>query len=135
MYYVFRTGKVASKVDAPVWLLVVGAVGACCGIATLGYPVLRNMGSRITYHSPVRGFCMEIGTALTLLTATFLAIPVSSTQCIFGATAAIGICNGNLKALNWRIVFWTFFSWLITLPVTGVIAGLLFSLMSRSPTF
>lgn len=135
MLFAYNNEKVASKSVSENWLLAFGSAGTCLGLATIGYIVLRNLGSRITFHSPVRGFAMELGTTLTLLTATLLSIPTSTTQCIFGATAAIALCNGNWKALDWNIVFWTFFSWIITVPTTAVISGLLFSLISRAPKF
>ena len=85
----------------------------------------------MTYHSPSRGFAMELGTALTVVTASKLGIPVSTTHCITGATVAVGLCSGN-KAVKWSVVSWTIFSWILTLPVTGFISGsvLLFGLNS-----
>ncbi|KAI9337729.1 phosphate transporter family-domain-containing protein, partial [Zopfochytrium polystomum] len=73
--------------------------------------------------------------ALSVLTASFLALPVSTTQCIVGATIGVGLCNGSLKAINWRMVGWSMFSWVLTLPVAGVLAGLIYALLTRGPNF
>ena len=69
-----------------------------------GYNIMRSLGNNITYHSPSRGFSMELGAALSVITASFFALPVSTTQCIVGATVAVGLCNGQLRAINWTQV-------------------------------
>ena len=96
---------------------------------------MRNLGNRITLHSPSRGFSMELGSALTVIFATRLALPISTTQCIVGATLAVGLCAGDLKAVNWRVVAWTYMGWFVTLPITGLISGCLMAFVIRAPRF
>lgn len=72
---------------------------------------MRTLGNRITYQSPSRGFSLELGTSLTIITASKLGLPISTTHCVTGATTAVGLCNGNAKALNWRLLGLCFFSW------------------------
>jgi phosphate/sulfate permease len=100
------------------------------GLVTFGYHVMRSLGNNITYQSPSCGFSMELGAAMTVIIASFLGIAVSTTHCITGATVAVGLCN-----INWKVVSWTIFSWVITIPVAGVIAGALFKLLLSSPHF
>lgn len=78
---------------------------------------------------------MELGAALTVITASQLGLPVSSTQSITGATVAVGLCNGDTKALNWRLLAWFGFGWLVTLPVTAVISGCLMGIIINAPRF
>lgn len=68
---------------------------------------------------------MELGAALAVLTASFIGIPVSTTQCITGATTAVALCNGNTKAMNWKLLVFLFGSWVLTVPISGTIAGCL----------
>ncbi len=96
---------------------------------------MRNLGNRITLHSPSRGFSMELGSAVTVVLATRLALPVSTTQCITGATVGVGLCNGDWRTINWRMVAWIYFGWFITLPVTGLIAGCLLAIIINAPQF
>ncbi|KAL0083060.1 solute carrier family 20 [Phycomyces blakesleeanus] len=124
---------VGGKVPVPVWILVYGGVAIDLGLATMGYKIMRTMGNNITYFSPSRGFSAELATALTVLTCSKLGLPVSTTHCITGATAAIGLCNGNLSAVNWKMLSWCFASWVITLPCAGLVAGLLFSFAAYAP--
>ncbi|KAL7317438.1 hypothetical protein PS15m_003798 [Mucor circinelloides] len=127
---------VAGKVGIPIWILVYGGVGIDLGLAILGYRVMRAMGNNITYFTPSRGFCAELAAALTVLTCSQIGLPVSTTHCITGASAAIGLCNTNgYKAVNWKMLAWCFFSWFITLPVAGLVAGLMFAIMANAPHF
>ncbi|KAF0712521.1 hypothetical protein As57867_004787, partial [Aphanomyces stellatus] len=97
------------------------------GLVLYGYNIMRVLGNHITYQSPSRGFNMELGASFTVIVASFLGLPVSTTHCITGATVAVGLCNGEFASINWRMVVWIIFSWVITLPVTASIAGLLFA--------
>jgi sodium-dependent phosphate transporter len=128
IYAIYISGDLPDEksVSVPIWILVLMGFAIDVGLSTFGYNVMRNLGNNITYQSPARGFSMELGTSLTVVTASFLGIPVSTTHCITGATVAVGIVAGNFRAINWRMVSWTIFSWLLTLPVVGLISGLLF---------
>lgn len=124
------------KVSVPIWILVYGGVGIDLGLMLMGYRVMRSMGNNITFFTPSRGFCAELAAALTVLTCSQMGLPVSTTHCITGASAAIGLCNKNgYKAVNWKMLAWCFFSWFITLPCAGLTAGLLFAICANSPKF
>lgn len=112
-----------------------GGAAIVVGLWTYGYNIMRNLGNRITLHSPSRGFSMELGSAVTVVLATRLALPVSTTQCITGATVGVGLCNGDWRTINWRMVAWIYFGWFITLPVTGLIAGCLLAVIINAPQF
>ncbi|KAJ3104369.1 Na+/Pi symporter [Phlyctochytrium planicorne] len=135
VFQIWQQGKVVSSAQIPTWLLAYCAFGIDCGLALYGYNIMRNLGNNITYHSPTRGFSMELGAALSVITASFLALPVSTTQCIMGATVAVGLCNGSTSAINWRMFAWSFFSWILTLPVAGIGAGVLFAILTRGASF
>ncbi|CEP13932.1 hypothetical protein [Parasitella parasitica] len=138
IYEVWVSARVdiAGKVPIPVWILVYGGAGIDLGLALLGYRVMSAMGNNITFFTPSRGFCAELAAALTVLTCSQIGLPVSTTHCITGASAAIGLCNTNgWKAVNWKMLAWCFFSWFITLPVAGLVAGLAFAVMANAPHF
>ena len=78
---------------------------------------------------------MELGSALTVVLASRLAVPISTTQCIVGATMAVGLCNGDYKSINWRMVSWCYFGWLITLPLTALVSAILTSIILNAPHF
>ncbi|KAI8814600.1 phosphate-repressible phosphate permease [Cladochytrium replicatum] len=135
VYQIWQTASVTSKVDVPFWMLAVGGIAIDLGLALYGYNIMKNLGNNMTYHSPSRGFSMELGAALTVITASFLGLPVSTTHCITGATVGVGLCNGNLAAINWKLFAWCFFGWIFTVPFAGACSGLLYALFTRGASF
>jgi len=78
---------------------------------------------------------MELGAALTVVMATRLALPISTTQCISGATVAVGLCTGDLRSIHWRMVAWIYLGWIVTLPLTGIVSGCLMGIIINAPRF
>ncbi|CAI4214467.1 unnamed protein product [Parascedosporium putredinis] len=89
--------------------------------------------SGFSSSSPSRGFSMSLGSVATVILATRLKLPVSTTQCMTGATVGVGLCNGEWRAVNWRMVAWIYLGWFITLPITGIISGCLMGLIINAP--
>ena len=54
-------------------------------------------------------------------------------ECIVGATVGVGLCNGDWRSINWRMVAWCYLGWFITLPVTGIISGCLMGIIINAP--
>eukprot|EP00834_Sanchytrium_tribonematis_P006680 NODE_515_length_6587_cov_0.940197.p2 type:complete len:486 gc:universal NODE_515_length_6587_cov_0.940197:2694-1237(-) len=133
IYYVYKNNKVPDEVPVPFELLAFGGIAIDIGLFTLGYAVISSLGHKITYLSPSRGFCAEMATSFTVVFASAMGVPLSTTHCITGATTAIGLCNGTFKAINWKMLGMTFFSWIITLPVAGLISGCAFYFAAFSP--
>lgn len=138
IYEVWKSAEVNEEgnVPIPIWILVYGGVGIDFGLMLMGYRVMRVMGNNITFFTPSRGFCAELAAALTVLTCSKLGLPVSTTHCITGASAAIGLCNKQgYKAVNWKMLSWAFCSWMFTLPCAGLVSGLLFAICANAPKF
>ncbi|ORZ01047.1 phosphate-repressible phosphate permease [Syncephalastrum racemosum] len=135
VFSIWESGQVSSKVPVPIWVLAYGGIALDIGLSTMGYHVMRRMGNNITLFSPTRGFSTELGAAVTILTCSQLGLPVSSTHCATGATAAVGLCNGGFRAVNWKMLAWCMFAWIVTLPVAGLISGCLYAIIIYSPSF
>jgi sodium-dependent phosphate transporter len=133
IYFIWSTAKISTKVPVPLWILAFGGAGIVIGLWTYGYNIMRALGNKITLHSPARGFSMELGAAITIIMATKLALPVSTTQCITGATVGVGLCNGTWRTINWRMVAWIYFGWFVTLPCAGIISGCLMGIVLNAP--
>ncbi|KAF4975730.1 hypothetical protein FZEAL_7506 [Fusarium zealandicum] len=136
MYAAWSTGRPAEKkADVPLWQIGVVAATICIGFITYGYNIMKVMGNKITYHSPSRGSSMEMGAAITVLVFSQYKLPVSTSMCITGATVGVGLCNGSIKAVNWKRVGLLVFSWIMTIPIAGLIGGLLMGLALNAPHF
>ncbi|OMJ07062.1 putative phosphate permease [Smittium culicis] len=134
VYHIWKTAQVPNdQTKVALWNLAYCAIGIDIGLATYGYHLMRTLGNNITYTTPSRGFAAELGTSLTIVTASRIGIPVSTTHCITGAMVGVGLCNGDMKAINWKMFAVCFLSWVITLPAAGLLSGILFALIAYSP--
>ena len=109
--------------DTPIWILLLGAVGIVIGLATLGYRVMQTIGEKIVKLTPSKGFSAQLAAALTVIIASQLNMPVSTTHTLVGAVIGIGIIEGA-GAINIKSVQTIFTSWVVTLP-----AGALFAII------
>jgi inorganic phosphate transporter, PiT family len=123
----YATGfrEVTGSVGVPLWVLALGGGGIVLGLATLGYRVIATIGKQITEVTPTRGFCAEFGAATTVLLASSLGLPISTTHTLVGAVVGVGIARG-IGALNLQVIRNIVNSWLATIPVAGGVAALLF---------
>jgi phosphate/sulfate permease len=115
---VLKNGMHVHSTPIPSWLLALGGVGIVIGLATWGWRVIETIGKKITALTPTRGFCAEFGAATTILLATKLGLPVSTTHCLVGSVLGVGLARG-LSALNLSMVRDIGLSWLITLPASA----------------
>ncbi|KIY03950.1 uncharacterized protein Z520_00642 [Fonsecaea multimorphosa CBS 102226] len=136
IYSAWSTGDAAkSKAEVPIWQLAVLSATLSTGLITYGYNIMKVMGNKITYHSPSRGSSMEMGAAITVLLFSQYSLPVSTSMCITGATVGVGLCNGTWKAVNWQRVGLLLFSWIMTIPIAGTLAGCIMGIVLNAPHF
>ena len=122
---IVRTQAVTQDSALPLWILAVGGVGIVLGLATMGYRVMSTIGTRITELTPSRGFCAELSAAATVVIASRLGLPVSTTHIIVGAVLGVGLARG-IAAIDLRIVVGIVTSWLVTLPIGASLAALFY---------
>lgn len=119
---------IGAKSAVPGWVLLLGAVGIVIGLATYGYKVIATIGKQITELTPSRGFAAELATATTVVGASAIGLPVSTTHTLVGAVLGVGIARG-IGALNLGVIGKIFMSWLVTLPVGAGLAILFFLIL------
>jgi len=117
------TGYASAAAEAPP-LWVIGGCYLSMGLGTLfgGWRIVRTMGQKITKLKPVGGFCAEAGGALTLFTASWLGIPVSTTHTITGAIVGVGATQ-KLSAVRWGVAGNIVWAWVLTIPASAVLAA------------
>jgi len=99
------------------YLLALGGAGIAAGILTWGYKVIRTLGSKITALTNTRGFSINFGTATTVLVASRLGLPISTSHTVVGAVIGVGLARG-LEAVDLRVVKKIIYSWAFTLPAS-----------------
>jgi PiT family inorganic phosphate transporter len=122
---IVKTGTVAMKTAVPTWVLGLGGMGIIVGLATWGWRVIETVGKRITDLTPSRGFSAEFSAAVTIVLASKLGIPISTTHTLVGAVLGVGLARG-LEALNLRTVRDIVISWVVTIPVGAGLTIILF---------
>lgn len=132
IYAIYETGVVTSNVEVPIWILALGGFGIVVGLATWGYKIIDKMGSEITKISPSRGFIIELAAATTIIIASRSEMPVSTTHCQVGSIVGCGLTSGK-RNVKWKLLKGILFSWLVTLPITGLLSAALFSWGFYSP--
>ena len=119
------SGELGAQVAVPHRILLIGAVGIVVGLATYGYKIMATIGKKITELTPSRGFAAEFGAATTIVIASKLGLPVSTTHTLVGAVIGVGLARG-IGAINTKVVSGIVASWFITVPFTALLAAGLF---------
>ncbi|WP_282022116.1 inorganic phosphate transporter [Ruegeria faecimaris] len=145
-------GDFAAQVAIPTWVMVIGALGISFGLFLFGPKLIRMVGSQITKLNPMRAFCVALSAAITVILASWLGLPVSSTHIAVGAVFGVGFYrewhaerrrkNANHQRLPERrqaqeekkrrkLVRRSHFmtivaAWIITVPATAVLSAAIF---------
>jgi PiT family inorganic phosphate transporter len=130
---IVQTGELSQKSPLPIWVLFVGGVGIVLGLAMYGKKVIETVGSKITELTPSRGFCCTISAASTVVLASGMGLPISTTHTMVGAILGVGMARG-ISSLNMDVVRGIFMSWVITLPIGGVLAIIFFFILKATFT-
>ena len=103
----------------PRWVIISCAAAMGFGTLSGGWRVVHTMGTRLTRLKPRSGFCAESGAALSILFATWLALPVSTTHVVMGAIAGVGSVQ-RVRAVRWNVATDIVFAWILTIPASAL---------------
>ena len=118
-----------SKPETPVWVMLVAGVVVAIGMNTLGFRVIQTIGTNLTDINYHRGWAVEFGSTFTVVIATILSMPVSTTHCQVGAVVAVGLCAFGPKHVRLDLFGKIFLTWVLTLPFAGGIAAAMAALL------
>jgi inorganic phosphate transporter, PiT family len=119
----FSHGIGGKEFNVPFWVVLSCQIAMALGTLFGGWRIVHTMGSKITRLSPMQGFCAETAGALTLFGATYLGIPVSTTHTITGAIVGVG-ASRRVSAVRWNIAKGIVTAWVITMPMSALIAAI-----------
>jgi len=113
----------------PFWVIISCYLVIALGTLAGGWRIVHTMGHKITHLNTLRGCCAETSAALVILTATNMGIPISTTQTITGSIAGVGLSK-SFWSVQWPMMHRIFLTWVITIPVSGILAALIMWLES-----
>ena len=128
IYFLVTTGNVGAKVPVPTWLLLLGGVGIAAGIGMAGHRVMETIGTKITTLTNTRGFSVDFAAASTVLLASKLGLPVSTTHAAVGGVLGVGLAGG-IEAVNFRIVLKIMLYWVLTVPAAALTSMAIFIIL------
>lgn len=133
IFIVVKTGNVPLSMEnmaIPFWLLFLGGCGMSLGIAVLGYKVIATLGKKLTLVTNSKGFCVDFSTATTVVLASFLGIPISSTHAATGSVIGVGL-EGGKRSINVGILRKILFAWFITVPFSAILTILMYTVLAK----
>ncbi|XP_035464039.1 sodium-dependent phosphate transporter 1-B isoform X2 [Scophthalmus maximus] len=122
LWLVYQTSSVNTDLSTPIWILLYGGVGICAGLWVWGRRVIQTMGKDLTPITPSSGFSIELASAVTVVVASNIGLPVSTTHCKVGSVVAVGWLRSK-KAVDWRLFRNIFMAWFVTVPISGLISA------------
>ncbi len=154
-----EAGEVVSKVAIPVWVMIVGAFGISFGLLLFGPKLIKMVGEQITKLNPLRAYCVALSAAITVIIASWLGLPVSSTHIAVGAVFGVGFFReahwrvttnnkrvaevkaveagkvGSSKRKHRKLVRRSHFmtiiaAWVITVPAAAILSGVIFLILN-----
>ena len=148
-------GEFAGKVNIPIWVMVIGAFGISFGLILFGPKLIKMVGSQITKLNPMRAYCVALSAAITVIIASWLGLPVSSTHIAVGGVFGVGFFREwheerrarqssatrdpaariapeerRRRKLVRRSHFMTIIAaWIITVPAAALLSGVIFVML------
>ncbi len=124
----YTGGYLGDTFYVPFWVVIIAHLTIAAGTMYGGWKVVKTMGMRLTHLQPMGGFCAETAGALVLIGTAIAGIPVSTTHTVAGGIMGVGATR-RLSAVRWSLAGKIVWAWILTIPISGVIGYLTFSLV------
>jgi PiT family inorganic phosphate transporter len=128
IYLIAKEHMLLAKAEVPWPMLVLGGLGIAVGIAVLGHKVMATVGEKITTLTNTRGFAVDFGAASTVLVASNLGLPVSTTHAAVGGVVGVGLARG-FSAVDFRVLLRIVAYWVATVPIAALTSIVIFVLL------
>lgn len=128
IYLISKYHHLPAESEVPMMMLVIGGIGIAVGISVLGQKVIKTVGEGITKLNNTRGFSVDFSIASTVLLASRMGLPVSSTTVAVGAVTGVGLAQGK-KNVQLGLLGKIVMMWILTVPIAGVTSCIFFLIL------
>ena len=122
------SGGYIGELEVPFLVKIACAFAMCAGTSVGGWRIIRTVGNKIFRLEPVNGLAADINSALTIFTATFLHLPVSTTHVVTGSIMGVGWAK-RFRAVHWNVAYSRVGAWVMTIPSTAAVGALVYILI------
>lgn len=122
------SGGYIGELEVPFLVKIACAFAMCAGTSVGGWRIIRTVGNKIFRLEPVNGLAADINSALTIFTATFLHLPVSTTHVVTGSIMGVGWAK-RFRAVHWNVAYSMVGAWGMTIPSTAAVGALVYILI------
>ena len=122
-------GTIQNFADLPSWVPVACYLAIGLGTMSGGWKIIKTMGTKITKVTPLEGVAAETSGAFTLFFTEQMGIPVSTTHTITGCIIGVGATK-RLSAVRWGVTLNLLWAWILTIPVSGILAAIVYFIVS-----
>eukprot|EP01091_Cochliopodium_minus_P007655 TRINITY_DN17543_c0_g1_i1.p1 TRINITY_DN17543_c0_g1~~TRINITY_DN17543_c0_g1_i1.p1 ORF type:complete len:468 (-),score=85.92 TRINITY_DN17543_c0_g1_i1:75-1478(-) len=127
VYEFWKNGNYYASLSTPWWIFLLAGAALILGLATLGHRVIETVGENIVPLTYSRGYCAQLSASITVLTATVLGIPISTTHTLVGSVTGTSLTSfEDMKQINWTTIFKILVSWIATFVIGGSITIILY---------
>lgn len=123
------SGGYIDTLDVPIWVKIACASAMALGTAAGGWKIIATVGNKIFKLETINGFAADLNSALTIFTATFLHLPVSTTHVVSGSIMGVGTAM-RVKAVNWSTARSMVFAWFITIPLSAIVSAIAYVVLN-----
>ncbi|XP_011268038.2 sodium-dependent phosphate transporter 1-A [Camponotus floridanus] len=123
LWAVYSEGSARQEAETSILILLYGGLGISTGLWVWGRRVIRTLGQDLARITPTTGFTIEVGAAVTVLLASKIGLPVSTTHCKVGSVVCVGWASRGGEGVSWKLFRNIAFAWLITVPMAGCLSA------------
>ncbi|MDY3973552.1 inorganic phosphate transporter [uncultured Veillonella sp.] len=122
------SGGYIDTLDVPTWVKLSCAAAMALGTAAGGWRIISTMGNKIFKLETINGFAADLNSAITIFTATFLHLPVSTTHVVSGSIMGVGTAK-RVKAVNWGVARSMVMAWFVTIPLSALMSAVAYAVI------
>jgi solute carrier family 20 (sodium-dependent phosphate transporter) len=128
IWLIYQEGSVSQQAETPAYILLFGGAGIAVGLWVWGRRVIKTIGEDLTKLTASSGFTIEIGAAFTVLVASKIGLPISTTHCKVGSVVFVGWAQTSRAGVDWHLFRNIIFAWIVTVPIAGGLSAALMAI-------